>query len=109
MFAELRAQLGGTYSVGPFAFNARVRWIDSMENRAAVQFPGETFKGVPSVTYLDLAASWQFLEKSVLRIGVNNVTDKQPPAYAPNVQSGTDPSTYDVIGRRVFGQVVVAF
>jgi iron complex outermembrane receptor protein len=108
-FPEMRANLGGTYSVGPFAFTARLRWIDSMENRASVQFPGETFKGVPSVTYVDTAVSWQFMEKSVLRIGVNNVTDKQPPSYAPNVQSGTDPSTYDVIGRRIFGQIVVGF
>jgi outer membrane receptor protein involved in Fe transport len=36
------------------------------------------------------------------RIGVNNVFDRQPEQYAPNVQSGTDPSLYDVIGRRAY-------
>ena len=34
------------------------------------------------------------------RVEVNNAFDKQPPSYRPNVQSGTDPSLYDVIGRR---------
>lgn len=108
-FPEQRANLTGQYNIGPFGISARLRWIDSMENRAALQFPGETFGGVPSIAYLDLSASWKFMEKSSLRIGVNNVNDKQPPRYAPNVQSGTDPSTYDVIGRRIYGQITVGF
>jgi iron complex outermembrane receptor protein len=108
-FPEQRANLTGQYAIGPFGFQARLRWIGDMENRAAVQFPGETFKGVPSIAYLDMSASWKFMEKSQLRIGVNNVNDKQPPSYAPNVQSGTDPSTYDVIGRRIYGQITVGF
>jgi outer membrane receptor protein involved in Fe transport len=107
---EMKANLNAVYTVGDFAFDGRVRWIDSMENRAAVIFPGETsFTGVPSVTYLDIGASWRFMGNSQLRLGVNNVTDEQPPEYAPNVQSGTESSLYDVIGRRIFGQVVVQF
>lgn len=108
-FPEQRANITGQYAIGPFGVQARLRWIGDMENRAAVQFPGETFKGVPSIAYLDLSASWKFMEKSSLRIGINNVNDKQPPTYSPNVQSGTDPSTYDVIGRRIYGQVTVGF
>lgn len=108
-FPEQRANLTGQYAIGPFAFGARLRWIGDMENRAAVQFPGETFKGVPSIAYLDLSATWKFMEKSSFRVGVNNVNDKQPPEYAPNVQSGTDPSTYDIIGRRIYGQITVGF
>ena len=38
----------------------------------------------------------------MFRLGVNNLFDRQPELYAPNVQSGTDPSLYDVIGRRFF-------
>lgn len=108
-FPEQRANLSGQYDIGPFGFSARLRWIGEMDNRAAVQFPGERFGGVPSITYVDLAATWKFMEKSSLRVGINNVADKQPPQYAPNVQSGTDPSTYDVIGRRIYGQVTVGF
>jgi iron complex outermembrane receptor protein len=108
-FPENRVNLSARYGIGPFAFDARIRWIDSMKNRAAAQFPGEVFDGVPSVTYLDAAVTWEFMEKSTLRIGVNNLTDKQPPEYSPNVQSGTDPSTYDVVGRRIFGQIVIGF
>jgi iron complex outermembrane receptor protein len=109
-FPELKANLNALYSLGPVDLNVRLRWIDSMENRAAVQFVGETsFTGVPSVTYVDFAAGYEFMEGGTVRIGVNNVTDKEPPLYAPSVQSGTDPSLYDVIGRRIFGQVNFKF
>jgi len=74
-----------------------------------MQFPGEEFGGPASVWYWDIAGSWKFAENSQLRIGVNNAFDEEPPTYQPNVQSGTDPSLYDVIGRRVYGQVIVKF
>jgi outer membrane receptor protein involved in Fe transport len=110
---ETKANLSAVYTIGDFAFDARLRYISSMDNRAGAIFPGETsFTGVPDVTYLDLGASWKlgFLgNESQLRIGVNNVADKQAPEYAPNVQSGTESSLYDVIGRRIFGQVIVKF
>ena len=68
--------------------------------------------GVSSVTYLDVGATWnmgKFLEGSSIRVGLNNAFDKQPPQYAPNVQSGTEPSLYDVIGRRIFASVNFKF
>lgn len=73
-----------------------------MKNRASVQYVGETsFTGVPEVWYFDTSLTWNN-DRTMIRLGVNNLFDKQPPVYAPNVQSGTDPSTYDVIGRRLF-------
>jgi iron complex outermembrane recepter protein len=98
------------YSVGNFRFDIRGRWIDSMKNRASAQYPGETaFTGVGSVAYWDVGASWNLFKNASIRLGVNNVMDKQPPVYTPNIQSGTDPSMYDVIGRRIFGQIDVKF
>lgn len=112
-FPEIKWNLTGVYTIGDFAFDARVRWIDSMKNRASMQFPGETQPtGVSSVTYLDVGATWnmgKFLEGSSIRVGLNNAFDKQPPQYAPNVQSGTEPSLYDVIGRRIFASVNFKF
>ena len=40
---------------------------------------------------------------------MNNVTDQDPRTYSPNVQSGTDPSTYDIYGRRYFAQTKIRF
>ncbi|MGV3456732.1 TonB-dependent receptor domain-containing protein [Sphingomonas sp.] len=96
----------GTMNVGfnlnkAFSLQSRVRYIDAMENRAARQYIGETFTGPGSVWYFDFALQGQ-VENMTLRLGLNNAFDRKPPTYAPNVQSGTDPSTYDVIGRRFY-------
>ncbi|MFO0333533.1 MAG: TonB-dependent receptor domain-containing protein [Pseudomonadota bacterium] len=109
-FPELKANLTAGYRVGPVSADVRLRFIDSMVNRASLQFAGQpTFTGVPSMTYVDLGLTWRFMEGASIRVGINNLTDKEPPLYSPNVQSGTDPSLYDVIGRRIFGQVNFKF
>jgi outer membrane receptor protein involved in Fe transport len=98
------------WNFSQFNVNIRARYIDSMKNRASVQFPGETsFTGVGSVVYWDAAVAWKFMENSELRIGLQNAFDKQPPTYSPNIQSGTDPATYDVIGRRAVARFEVKF
>lgn len=109
-FPDMKVNLNASYQFGPFGIDVRARWIDSMKNRASIQYGGETtFTGTPSVTYLDMAVSYDIMDNATVRLGVNNLTDKEPPLYAPNVQSGTDPSLYDVIGRRIFGQLHVKF
>ncbi len=110
-FPELKAYWQTRYTFGTLSFDARARYIDGMDNRTAVLYPGEDsqFTGVGSVTYWDFGANWNFTEGSTVRIGVNNAFDKQPPTYRPNVQSGTDPSLYDVIGRRAFAQIMMKF
>ncbi|MFA5503409.1 MAG: hypothetical protein WDA35_03390, partial [Bacilli bacterium] len=78
--------------------------------RLAREFPGETeFTGPDAVWYWDVAGTWNINDAVQLRLGVNNVFDKEAETYAPNVQSGTDPSTYDVVGRRVFGSLRLRF
>jgi iron complex outermembrane recepter protein len=109
-FPELRMNLSSRYLVGPFSFDVRTRYIDAMDNRASRQFSGETvFTGVGSVTYWDLGTGWQASSNLSMRFGFNNILDKQPPQYAPNIQSGTDPSLYDVVGRRALAQVKYTF
>jgi outer membrane receptor protein involved in Fe transport len=90
------------------SFHTRVRYIDAMKNRAAVQFPGETFTGPGSAWYFDFALQAE-VEALTFRIGLNNAFDRKPETYAPNVQSGTDPSLYDVLGRRAYVSVRLRF
>jgi outer membrane receptor protein involved in Fe transport len=108
-FPEWKAYLDTNYKTGPFGFQVRARYIDSQRNRASVIFPGETeFTGPGSAIYVDTAISAN-IDHFTFRVGMNNVFDKEAETYAPNVQSGTDPSLYDVIGRRLFGSVQVRF
>ena len=108
-FPEFKVTTNIAYTIGDFTFDTRIRYIDAMSNRAGAQFEGESFGGVPATYYIDLAAEYQLLENVGLRIGVNNVTDQDPRTYSPNVQSGTDPSTYDIYGRRYFAQTKIRF
>ncbi|WCL53203.1 TonB-dependent receptor domain-containing protein [Gimibacter soli] len=101
-FPKWKANLNTRWTVGDFSVDLRSRFIDGMKNRASVEFLGETSPtGTKAVWYFDTAVSWNFTENMTFRAGLNNLFNKQPQTYAPNVQSGTDPSTYDVIGRRL--------
>ncbi len=108
-YPEWKATVTTSWMVGDFAFTARGRFIGEMDNRLAVEFPGETFTGPDSMWYWDVAGDWAMTDNVSLRVGVNNLFDEDPQVYAPNVQSGTDPSTYDVVGRRVFSQIKLRF
>ena len=55
---------------------------------------------IPSTTYLDLTLGYAFKENLKINIGMDNITDEEPPLmYANNtINANTDVSTYDVIG-----------
>ena len=107
-FPEWKATGTIQFNLKPLTLETRIRYIDSMINRSSIQFPGESFTGPDAITYFDFALQAQ-IEGFTLRLGVNNAFDKAPPQYTPNVQSGTDPSLYDVIGRRGYVQARVKF
>ncbi len=108
-YPEWKATVSTSWLVGDFGFTARGRFIGEMDNRLSIEFPGETFTGPDSMWYWDVAGDWAITDNVSLRVGVNNLFDEDPQVYAPNVQSGTDPSTYDVVGRRVFSQIKLRF
>jgi iron complex outermembrane recepter protein len=83
------------------SFDTRMRYIHKMKNRASVQFPGETFTGPGTAVYFDFGLEAN-VDVFTFRLGLNNAFDRKPETYAPNVQSGTDPSLYDVLGRRAY-------
>jgi outer membrane receptor protein involved in Fe transport len=93
--------LNARWHRGPFGIGARARYLPAMANKYA-SYDSVTTVGVPAVTYLDMNASWAFSDAVDLHVGVENLTDKQPPLYSASIQMNTDPSTYDVLGRRYY-------
>ena len=89
--------------------DATVRWryIDSMTDGEVPDFQ------VPSQDYFDLYASYAFgagpLDGLRLGLGVENIGDQDPPLYPSSVQANTNPSQYDVLGRRYFLRLNYAF
>ena len=58
--------------------------------------------------YHDVVGTYTFGVATV-SVGVNNLTDQDPPYFHSAFNANTEPGTYDVIGRRVFGNVVFRF
>ncbi|MFC3093849.1 TonB-dependent receptor [Alteromonas sediminis] len=100
-FPELKANLNLSMDLEDVSVNLQGRYVAGMDHRLEKEFPGEQFPGTGSVMYWDASATYFVNESISLRLGVNNLFNKLPPLYSPNVQSGTDPSQYDVVGRRL--------
>jgi iron complex outermembrane recepter protein len=68
---------------------------------------------VPSYDYFDHFASYVvpegMLSGLTLRAGVENLADKDPPLVASAVAANTDPSQYDVLGRRYYFNLTYRF
>jgi len=101
-FPEWKALSSVTWSDGPFSVGARWRRVGELTviNTDIV---------LPSIDYFDLNGSWSINDTVSLRAGVNNLTDEQPNVFTPGVQANTDPSTYDVLGRRYYVGLTARF
>ncbi|MGB5720223.1 MAG: TonB-dependent receptor, partial [Woeseiaceae bacterium] len=90
-------------------FDGTLRWRHVGETTDD-SFPD--FK-LDSVEYLDLTLGYSFdgnaLDGLRLRAGVTNLTDEEPIIYPSQQQANTDPSTYDVLGRRYFVSATYSF
>ncbi|NJD32641.1 MAG: TonB-dependent receptor [Gammaproteobacteria bacterium] len=70
-------------------------------------------KTLDSQNYFDLAGAWTIAEKYTLRVGMNNITDSDPP-LSSQVGAGagngnTYPSVYDALGRYTFVSLTAKF
>ena len=92
---------------------------DNLDGNIRWRHVGEThddaypdFK-LDAVEYLDLTVGYRFdgtmLEGLRLRGGITNLTDEDPIIYPSQNQANTDPSTYDVLGRRYFVSATYSF
>ena len=75
-----------------------------------------TDQRIPSYTYVDLSAAMKVMDKVTMRVGCNNLLDKQAPAIGgstdqplPAVNGNTFPQVYDPLGRYFFAQLTVQF
>jgi outer membrane receptor protein involved in Fe transport len=75
-----------------------------------------TDAGFPSISYIDTSVGYHLTENIQLRLGCNNLLDKDPPVIgatnlpSPPIGNGnTLPGTYDWGGRFVFGELSAQF
>ena len=103
--------------------NLRVTWITPWGLRPSLMW--RYVSGVEALSatgvdlgerhYIDLAAIWDFRDNASLRVGINNLFDREPPIAGqeagPSIagNGGTFPGLYDVLGRYLFIGVTANF
>jgi iron complex outermembrane recepter protein len=107
---EWKSNLHLSYAWGDLTVGATWRYIDAMTDADTTLDP--VFR-VPHVDYFDLDAGYEFsaglLEGLELRVGIENVTDEDPPIVPSPLGPNTDSSQYDVLGRRYYASLGYSF
>lgn len=121
-FAGTIGGFAGSYPEWKWLMDLRYAWRD-LEVGLAWRYVGSTvdtsrdFKTtdvtVPHKDYFDLDASYSFddgwLDGLTIRAGVENLTDEPPPIFPAAVHANTDPSQFDVLGRRYYLTLALQF
>lgn len=103
-----------SYLSGPVTASLRWRHLPSVDSQSSVLSPLSTTLGVGSYDLFDLSGTWQVNPSVGLRLGIDNLLDKDPPLAnvdPARVQSGGTylSNLYDVLGRRYYMGVRVQF
>jgi outer membrane receptor protein involved in Fe transport len=88
------------------------RYVDSTVDTSRSDFK-TTDVTVPHKDYFDLDASYTieegWFDGLTIRAGVENLTDEPPPVFPNWVVANTDPSQFDVLGRRYYVTLALRF
>jgi outer membrane receptor protein involved in Fe transport len=101
-YAEWRALASLGWRLDAFSALVSGRYVDGVVIHDPDGSPGiQEDLSIPSVTYVDLSLGYTYNEKLTFQVGADNLTDKTPPIFFQNnvINSNTDVSTYDTVGR----------
>jgi outer membrane receptor protein involved in Fe transport len=126
--AKLRSKTDITWTTPWSGFDVSLAWRyygkaerDLEDTQEALAFLGTATGAFPtdsllgSRSWVDLSAAFQFAEKYTVRIGANNLLDKDPPLNGSSTcptgpcSGNTWPQAYDALGRQVFLTLAAEF
>ncbi|HZF25230.1 MAG TPA: TonB-dependent receptor [Steroidobacteraceae bacterium] len=121
---EWRSKLRATWA-SPWNLDVSLSWryvdgvsLDAYDSDPQLNDPNQQIpidQKIGSQSYFDLAASYTFAGSITARIGINNITDEDPPlvgqSSCPSVfcNGNTFPQVYDTLGRYAFFSVTADF
>jgi outer membrane receptor protein involved in Fe transport len=105
---DFKLNLSATYNSDPLTVRLAARQIGRFE-----LYPGATnvVKKASAQWYADLSAAFRITKEFEINGGINNLFDNKPPILGVNLSgdANTDPSLWDVVGRRFFVGARVRF
>ena len=99
-YPKLRAMFTTRWQKGPWSANYKLRYIGGTEETV-----GNAVRDINPVFYSDVSAGYSAGNGIFVRLGVDNLFDKQPPVSLTNLNINFDISTYDAIGRFMYAQL----
>jgi outer membrane receptor protein involved in Fe transport len=104
---RVRASADAGYVLGPYDMNLTWRYVGDLQDNWITDFR------LPSRQYWGLTVGFRpdsgFFQGLEIHGGVTNLTNTKPILYPSNVEANTEPSTYDVVGRRYFIRMTYSF
>ncbi|MFC4312891.1 TonB-dependent receptor domain-containing protein [Steroidobacter flavus] len=97
-----------TYRLPNFEAGVRWRHLPSMDDVTAVTRPASPAAGVPAYDLFDLTLAYRLNDGILLRGGVNNLADEEPPIVGGTIGQ-TQPGTYDILGRYYYAGLQLNF
>lgn len=97
-----------SYAYGPVSIGLVWRYIDAMKSSTRATSATNTTHGVNSYNALDLNARWDLDPRLQLRVGLTNLTDRDPPQVGDAAPT-TDVQDYDFLGRTFFAGLRAKF
>lgn len=94
-----------TYDISHFVIGVRHRFLDSVDTEP-LSPPGTP--GVPAYHMFDAFVNYDVNDRFGLRFGVDNIGNREPP-IVDGLLGNTDPSNYDILGRRFYAGASVKF
>lgn len=107
VYPEWRSNLDLGLSRNDWTADLVIRYLDKADD--LWRSPATTADAVAeSMVYFDLIGSYYY--KNIrLTVGINNLTNEDPPYFHSAFNANTEPGVYDVLGRRLFTSVTVDF
>ncbi len=116
-YPEWKGVLNLSWDLQQFGFAYQLRYVSGLTvvNNDAIGSP--VTDGIkpttPSTTYSRITARWSPTESMDFMLGVDNLFDEEPPIFTDDVQAGqqanTDPTLYDILGRRYYANATFKF
>jgi outer membrane receptor protein involved in Fe transport len=100
-YAEWRGLATIGWGLDPFSALLSARYVGSLVLHDPDGAPGiQPDLNIPSTTYLDLTFGYAFKGNLKISLGIDNITDEDPPILFQNnvINANTDVNTYNVIG-----------
>jgi len=111
---EYTSMMNVAYALRDWNVGINWRHLPSVRNAAYATNPTTTIQGAGSYSLFDLSASLNVTQTVALRLGIDNLFNRDPEIYGANpgvtnARGSTQPGFYDVLGRRAYVGVKLNF